>query len=248
MECEKLYDYFNDQLSKDEKQKFEEHLKTCKNCQEELDELNILNESLPYHVENIVPPKDMKSRIMNNILNDENNEDTSAQEYNDNSQHRPLNTKRNIIKNVSLISMAALLLISIVGNLYQFNVKDHGSKNKDHHLINKSSAQIIKLKSTEKDQVQGEAFIAKNKKERQLVVQAQNLQETKGNEAYQVWILKGEKPYRAGTFVSSKNSGIVIFDLSDIELDKQDKIAITLEPSPNNQAPEGDIIMAGEKG
>ena len=41
--------------------------------------------------------------------------------------------------------------------------------------------------------------------------------------------------------------GIVIFDLSDIELDKQDKIAITLEPSPNNQAPEGDIIMAGEK-
>ncbi|MFU1787613.1 anti-sigma factor [Mammaliicoccus sciuri] len=90
--------------------------------------------------------------------------------------------------------------------------------------------------------------MAKNKKERQLVVQAQNLQETKGNEAYQVWILKGEKPYRAGTFVSSKNSGIVIFDLSDIELDKQDKIAITLEPSPNNQAPEGDIIMAGEKG
>ncbi|MCY1050257.1 anti-sigma factor family protein, partial [Mammaliicoccus sciuri] len=43
MECEKLYDYFNDQLSKDEIQKFEEHLKTCKNCQEELDELNILN-------------------------------------------------------------------------------------------------------------------------------------------------------------------------------------------------------------
>ena len=40
----------------------------------------------------------MKSRIMNNILNDENNVDNSAQEYNDNSQHRPLNTKRNIIK------------------------------------------------------------------------------------------------------------------------------------------------------
>lgn len=62
-----------------------------------------------------------------------------------------------------------------------------------------------------------------------------------------MWILKGEKPYRAGTFVSSKDSGMVVFDLSDIELDKQDKIAITLEPSPNNQAPEGDIIMASEK-
>ncbi len=251
MECEKLYEYFNDQLSEEEKKEFEEHLKTCKECQDELNDLNILNESLPYQVERVTPPKEMKSRIMNNILSENNNEEKSShQEKNESfieKKQKPIKRKNNIIRNIAFTSMAALLFISLIGNVYQFNTQDKEKKTKDNKLINKDNAQVIKLKSTEQDKVQGEAFVAKSNNEKQLVVQANGLQETKGNQAYQVWILKGEKPYRAGTFVSSKDSGMVVFDLSDIELDKQDKIAITLEPSPNNQAPEGDIIMASEK-
>lgn len=251
MECEKLYEYFNDQLSEEKKKEFEEHLKTCKECQDELNDLNILNESLPYQVERVTPPKEMKSRIMNNILNENNNEEKSShQEKNESfieKKQKPIKRKNNIIRNIAFTSMAALLFISLIGNVYQFNTQDKEKKTKDNKLINKDNAQVIKLKSTEQDKVQGEAFVAKTKNEKQLVVQANGLQETKGNQAYQVWILKGEKPYRAGTFVSSKDSGMVVFDLSDIELDKQDKIAITLEPSPNNPAPEGDIIMASEQ-
>lgn len=251
MECEKLYEYFNDQLSEEEKKEFEEHLKTCKECQDELNDLNILNESLPYQVERVTPPKEMKSRIMNNILNENNNEEKSShQEKNESfieKKQKPIKRKNNIIRNIAFTSMAALLFISLIGNVYQFNTQDKEKKTKDNKLINKDNAQVIKLKSTEQDKVQGEAFVAKTNNEKQLVVQANGLQETKGNQAYQVWILKGEKPYRAGTFVSSKDSGMVVFDLSDIELDKQDKIAITLEPSPNNPAPEGDIIMASEQ-
>lgn len=251
MECEKLYEYFNDQLSEEEKKEFEEHLKTCKECQDELNDLNILNESLPYQVERVTPPKEMKSRIMNNILSENNNEEKSShQEKNESfieKKQKPIKRKNNIIRNIAFTSMAALLFISLIGNVYQFNTQDKEKKTKDNKLINKDNAQVIKLKSTEQDKVQGEAFVAKTNNEKQLVVQANGLQETKGNQAYQVWILKGEKPYRAGTFVSSKDSGMVVFDLSDIELDKQDKIAITLEPSPNNPAPEGDIIMASEQ-
>ncbi len=251
MECEKLYEYFNDQLSEEEKKEFEEHLKTCKECQDELNDLNILNESLPYQVERVTPPKEMKSRIMNNILSENNNEEKSShQEKNESfieKKQKPIKRKNNIIRNIAFTSMAALLFISLIGNVYQFNTQDKEKKTKDNKLINKDNAQVIKLKSTEQDKVQGEAFVAKSNNEKQLVVQANGLQETKGNQAYQVWILKGEKPYRAGTFVSSKDSGMVVFDLSDIELDKQDKIAITLEPSPNNPAPEGDIIMASEQ-
>lgn len=251
MECEKLYEYFNDQLSEEKKKEFEEHLKTCKECQDELNDLNILNESLPYQVERVTPPKEMKSRIMNNILNENNNEEKSShQEKNESfieKKQKPIKRKNNIIRNIAFTSMAALLFISLIGNVYQFNTQDKEKKTKDNKLINKDNAQVIKLKSTEQDKVQGEAFVAKTNNEKQLVVQANGLQETKGNQAYQVWILKGEKPYRAGTFVSSKDSGMVVFDLSDIELDKQDKIAITLEPSPNNPAPEGDIIMASEQ-
>lgn len=78
MECEKIYEYFNGRLTEEEKQEFEEHLKTCKACQDELNDLNILNESLPYHVERVTPPKEMKSRIMNNILNEDNKEEESS--------------------------------------------------------------------------------------------------------------------------------------------------------------------------
>ena len=40
---------------------------------------------------------------------------------------------------------------------------------------------------------------------------------------------------------------MVVFDLNDLDVDKNDTIAITLEPSPNNAEPKGQMIMASKE-
>ena len=39
----------------------------------------------------------------------------------------------------------------------------------------------------------------------------------------------------------------LFFDLSNVDVDKEDKIAITLEPSPNNKQPKGQMIMSSNE-
>lgn len=77
-----------------------------------------------------------------------------------------------------------------------------------------------------------------------MVVQTDNLKEIEEEQAYQVWLLEGEKPYRAGTFVPNANGeGAVAFSLSELEQSNVnwDTIAITLEPQPDNETLKGGI-------
>ena len=81
-----------------------------------------------------------------------------------------------------------------------------------------------------------------------MVVQASELQELSNEEVYQVWLIKDDKPERAGTFVTSKDGkGSVVFKFNE-EFTKKDwdTVAITLEPDANSQLPQGDIVLASE--
>lgn len=66
--CEKLYDYFSENLTPAEKAEFEAHLKSCPDCSEEFQELTSLTEDLPYLSVPVQPPKEMKQRILGNVF------------------------------------------------------------------------------------------------------------------------------------------------------------------------------------
>ncbi|MEH7146916.1 sigma-70 family RNA polymerase sigma factor, partial [Priestia megaterium] len=68
----------------------------------------------------------------------------------------------------------------------------------------------------------------------------------KGNEVYQVWLIKGDKPHPAGAFVTDKNgNGTVVYTMSQKEqTEKWDVMAITLEPNANNKTPKGNVVLS----
>jgi hypothetical protein len=74
-----------------------------------------------------------------------------------------------------------------------------------------------------------------------LVVQAEKLPELKGNQAFQVWLLKDNKPVNAGTFLSQNGNGALYYTF---EPKGYDTVAITLEPDAHGKEPRGIVILS----
>jgi hypothetical protein len=77
-----------------------------------------------------------------------------------------------------------------------------------------------------------------------LVVQTHNMSQVQGKEVYQVWLIEGDKKYRAGTFIpDEKGNGAVVFPVNFPGEHKWDAVAISHEPTPDSKQPKGAIVM-----
>ncbi|MCM3793017.1 MULTISPECIES: anti-sigma factor [Priestia] len=247
--CNKLIDYYNDQLTSHEKKEFEMHLKNCQSCQEELRELEEVLGDLTYLTPAQSPPPEMKQRILANVF-EEDQDETKREPIALKSEKQHAASKKSNKKSI-IIGLAAALLLSLAGNSY-FLLKD-GDKGKQEPNVSVApqnepltSEKTMKLQA--EPNVSGEATASLTKKGGNLnvVIQANNLKNVKGNEVYQVWLIKGDKPHPAGAFVTDKNgNGTVVYTMSQKEqTEKWDVMAITLEPNANNKTPKGNIVLS----
>ncbi|KKC47235.1 MULTISPECIES: anti-sigma factor domain-containing protein [Paenibacillus] len=103
-------------------------------------------------------------------------------------------------------------------------------------------SQIISLKPVKNMVAKGQAYIVVDAKGTHLIVQASKLPALKDSQAFQVWLIKGDKPVNAGTFKPVNGSGAITFTFQP---DSFDQVAITLEPDAFGTAPRGTMVMAG---
>jgi anti-sigma-K factor RskA len=239
--CDRLIDYFNDNLNQALSDQFEEHLLECEACNEELLELYSLTEDLPYASEPVTPPNGMKDRILSKVFVEENGTDKKEEEV----TVRTFGTKKN--KWLTPL-LAASLLLSLLGNGYTIlknqNIAEGPGLSEEIDLVYKTMqmtpAEGLKNSSASASMIQQDNGMT-------VVIQAQNLQELKGDEAYQVWLIEGDQKYRAGTFVpNEKGEGAVVYPMEDTEKHQWEMIAITLEPTSTSQQPQGNIIFSSE--
>ena len=164
---DKIYDYFNDKLSKSEKVQVEQELNSTSESHKTLKDIEILHDTLPYNNKEVEPPTGMKQRILESVLNEnkttnkdtenENEEDdfsfTSSDTNNQFQQNSNVskqnNNKKNksvVIKRFSMGIIAAMLLLSLIGNGVQF-FGHKESKKQSTSMINTGDAKTINLKS-----------------------------------------------------------------------------------------------------
>ncbi|MBN8192199.1 anti-sigma factor [Bacillus sp. NTK074B] len=232
--CDQLLDYYNGHLTELEKAQFEKHLKSCDQCQEELHELEQLSEYMPFASDVVEPPKDLEDRVFAHILGDE----------------KPAGVEpiRKAKKNRRwfLPSVAAALALSLIGNAYLFTQLEEQNEVVEQATIDQV-VQYVDLAAVNGN-AKGTASIIKQGTQTSMVVQASELEALSDEEVYQVWLIKDEKPERAGTFVTSKDGkGSVVFKFNE-EFTKKDwdTVAITLEPDADSQLPQGDIVLASD--
>ncbi len=269
-ECEKVVDYFNSQLNEQEKKEFERHLETCEECREELEELELLTADLPFASEPVEPPENMKQRVLDAVFADEASlEDhhlsEASSEDPDNSNLIGLKERRE--RNMSsadagkpsarkkpwvMGGLAAALVISVGGNIFAI-VNENGdttSQPKVEQPADESTNQVaerVQLKG-EKTKAIATAAMIQQDNQNLLTLQAEGLEKLQGDEVYQVWLIKGDKPYRAGTFVANSNGeGAVAFSLDQLPKDTSwDAMAISKEPDATSETPQGEVIMSSK--
>jgi anti-sigma-K factor RskA len=243
--CDNLLEYYNGLLEGKEKDAFEKHLKQCDACQEEWAEWQDLTADLPYLSEEAQPPIGMKERILTNV--------TASNSSFTHKETQPVRTTEESTTKVSPITqqkskpwiqglLAAGLLLSLGTNAYLFN-----ENNKNEQVIEEQinkTFKTVQLASEETDST-GVASMVKENDTMNLVVQTNNLTQVKGTETYQVWLIEGDKPYRAGTFTPDENgNGAVVFPVKFEGEHNWDAVAISHEPTPNSKKPVGTIVMA----
>lgn len=259
--CSLLFDYFSGTLSDNETKAFLHHLETCSECQEELQELEMLTVDLPYLSEPITPPEGMKKRILTNVLGEQASQDDDPKIESVNKDSDPVIESHNVAPlygrprkrksrmGVWIFGLAAALLISLVGNFYtlDLHVMQKGADIKE-----KQVAQVmfdVALAPTENsaDQMTASAAMVKNNKEHTLIIQAKDLKPIQGDQVYQVWLIEDGKPVPAGSFRPNQNgSGAVSYHIQQPSKQKWDAVAISLESAPNHQQPKGTIYMQGK--
>lgn len=240
MNCDHLIDYFNRSLTEAEKEQFESHLEHCQECQEDLKDLIEITGELPYLSEPITPPAGMKKRILENVY-----EKTESEEVPQAITEQP---NQSVNKPAALHKrswwtpvLAAALLLSLLGNGYA--LLEINEEKPANELAN--SVNSVQLQPSEAFSGSGEASILTYDNELNVIVHAEQLIALAGNEVYQVWLIEDGKPVPAGSFVpDTTGSGAAFYKIKADENKKWDTIAITLEPKPGNELPEGQIVLS----
>ncbi|MDO6655265.1 anti-sigma factor [Anaerobacillus sp. 1_MG-2023] len=246
--CEQLLDYFNETLSEEEKERFETHLLSCEECREELKELDELTGDLPYLSIPEEPPAGMKDRVLTSVFESEaeevdNNEVENLEEKQSNTVIDLQTERKSRQRKWVAPALAAALFLSLGGNLYTYINESDGEIDNSEQIS--SLIKAVQLQPTEAEASAGSAALMNEDGKMNLVVEVNDVSGVEGDQVYQVWLLEGEKPYRAGSFVpNQEGKGEVAYQVDYEGEHDWDAVAITLEPDNTSETPKGKIILS----
>jgi hypothetical protein len=237
--CEWLPSYLIQELTPEHNIIFEAHLALCDTCKEELEELKHIWEGLPYTMELVTPPSELKDEVLSAIFGE-----TSADKPARNSWSYNETRTHSKLYRYGLIPAAALILIA--GGLWTWSwIKPEGTLTMSSELVEPARLQQeFKLQAFDPSNPNGEGrvWMTQQGNNRQVVLHVSGLSETQGDEAYQMWMIKDSKRYSCGTFkVGQEGSGVLVYPLNyEVQFDS---IGITLEPDANGTKPRGKKVL-----
>jgi len=252
-------------LDEMEMKAFEQHLKSCAECLQQVEELKEIVDMLPLSSEPVAVPTGMKDRILSSILQ---STDTTAQPIveaetviaNPNPMPKPeavnqplsvfqaKEKRRSYSRWINIGLAAAVLLLCVYTFALRDEVTDLNNKltlaqiNEPPQGLQMNQA--VNLSSAAQNIIaEGLATIVIDSKGTHLLVQAEKLPQIKENEAFQVWLMKkGADVVNVGTFYPTDGKGGLYFTL-DQNLEGYDQIAITQEPDAFGKLPRGTAVL-----
>lgn len=238
--CEQLIPYITGDCTKEEWASFEDHLQICPSCRQEVEELKVVMNALPWRMEQMEAPGDLKAEIMNEIFQ---SETMSGVEESANRLNHKKKRIRSGGRGWTASLAAAVVLVVIIGTIWNYtlfqkremeNVLDQPAQVEVVYTLTAASAQL---------QGSGKACIVKQGDKKKLIVYLYDLSVTEGEEAYQVWLIREGKRKNAGTFhVNGSGFGVLTYELPETET-TFDAIGITLEPDPRGSQPRGTKVL-----
>ncbi|MDF2814095.1 MAG: hypothetical protein K0Q81_295 [Paenibacillus sp.] len=234
--CNGLISYLTGESSEFERVAYEKHLRSCASCREELKELQLVWNALPFQMEAVEAPQDLKSDVMAAI--DKLEEVTIQQSASKKQRSIPFTWVAGLAS-----AIVVGIIIGVVGN-------EAITRQPVHTAIVRPSApaelmKTLELKTADSSMplAKGMAWVMKQGDSQHIIIQLQGLKETQGDTAYQAWLIKNGKRYNCGTFYVDENgTGVLTYEM-DARYTEFDAIGVTLEPDANGKQPRGSKVL-----
>ncbi len=244
--CDNLIEYLSGESSDVERKRFEKHLASCATCQEESVLWRQVWDRLSEDAEPLELPADLKEEVLGPLM------EKKVLTNVPNLQPRKPRKAGLIAKWALGVAIATAVFASgwLVGNRQALVVPGQESSAQlpdDIETLFQLSADRSTGKFKDNARAYGVACLVRSDKREQLVVYVFGTPRTKGEEAYQVWLLKDGRRTSAGTFTVGE-SGIGIMTLPlDAGVFDTDAVGVTLEPDSHSLTPRGPKMFGSAK-
>jgi len=255
--------YVLNALSAAENEEFEELLREADEDQRQtFDEMQSAANNLAFTVEKVQPSASVKKAVIKNIESGSTSDDAvavSAVPTDSESKEKSRGLSRSTL---AMAASFALLIITLALAYFAFD---------QNATINEQEATITELKSEnqQKDEMLsilgartvdlvvmdglevnpgGYGKVIWDAENQQALLQVSNLPEVPSGKAYQLWLIKNNKPVPSGLFsvqTGAKDSFFKIEQMADANKQNANAFAITLEPEGGSQQPTGAMYMLG---
>ncbi len=214
--------YALDALDREESARYEEHLATCAECQQQLAQLSGAAGALAFAVESPAPPPELRSRILD-----------AAREERPNV--RPLRPRwlpvAYTVAGVAAVAAIGLGIWSV--DLSRSLDRERSARQGLEKAIASPTAAVVRVSG----QRSGTLLVAPNGNGTLIVSQ---LPAAPKGRIYEAWVIKNNMPVRAGTFPGGGNTIIIPLDR---RVPHGAIVAVTVERKPGGDAPQGKIVL-----
>jgi anti-sigma-K factor RskA len=225
-------------LTEEEQQRADEHLAQCPNCQQDYREMQAVVNLLPLAVPVVKPSPMLGERIIARIQMNEAKLSGSTERARWPEKTR---TRKNISWGMRLLTVAAALLLLLVGGMTTWNIV------LQHQLAELTTQNTAPISypiqgSKESTQVNGQFIYYPQQHISILLVHG--LPALKGGQVYQGWLLRDSHPSSIGLFNLQGDTATLTFPGA---ISGYDTAAISREPGPqaSQLAPKGTVIATG---
>ncbi|NQX66617.1 anti-sigma factor [Paenibacillus alba] len=249
VDCSYLINYLTGDCTELERAAFERHLRTCVTCREELSELQEVWQALPFEMEEVEVPLDLKQQVMQSIIQSPSEDQNSEAEDDEfNMQNKPMPIQKATRSYKWVYGVVAAMILGLAVGIW-WNEQQRNTINLANPGL-QQPAEIVhtfQLKSVESSMPSawGTAYVLQNGDTHNVVINLQGLKETQGDWTYQVWFNRSGKRYNCGTLrVDEKGTGVLTYSIPVKVKDFQiDSFGVTLEPDANGLQPRGKKIL-----
>ncbi|MFC5467594.1 anti-sigma factor domain-containing protein [Cohnella suwonensis] len=242
--CDGLVDYMAGEGTDLERKRFEKHLVTCSACTEEATAWREVWDRLTDDVTMVEPPADLKDSVLRPLF------DANEMIQEPVKQPRGFRGKRLI----RAVSWTAVLISVFIAGWLMRGIQTPSSETEAIAQAPTNIETIFNLTAengsgmfADNSRAWGLACLIRSENKEQLVVYIFGSPQTQGQEAYQVWLWKGDQRSSAGTFtVGSSGVGILTLPLTE-SIPDIEAVGVTLEPNSHSSEPKGPKMFGSDK-